>query len=198
MTDHTFGVGDKIVRFGRVYEIFKMVTEEDPFSGKTEEMMYFKPVFEGDDSRSLICAIPVNNICLTNIRLPMSQAECDQLLALLDSKYEMKGRFNTRLAKDVLKTNEPDKIAMMLKKLAIVKRDPDVNFTYTKKTVFRQGLKRLQEEVALVKGISLEEARKKLIGLLQSQAAQSLPLDDDDDFEADDESLNLCLDEIEE
>ena len=95
----------------------------------------------------------------------------------------MKGRFNTRLAKEVLKTNEPEKIAMMLKKLAIVKRDPDVNFTYTKKTVFRQGLKRLQEEVALVKGISLEEARKKLIKMLQSQAAQSLPLDENDDLD---------------
>ncbi|KUK79303.1 MAG: Transcriptional regulator [Microgenomates bacterium 39_7] len=183
MTDHKFKIGDKIVRFGRVYEIFKISIEENPDTGEDEELIYFKPVYESQANKTLICAIPVSNIDLTNIRLPMSEEECDNLLDLLDSKYEMKGRFNTRLAKEVLKTNEPEKIAMMLKKLAIVKRDPDVNFTYTKKTVFRQGLKRLQEEVALVKGISLEEARKKLIKMLQSQAAQSLPLDEDGDLD---------------
>jgi RNA polymerase-interacting CarD/CdnL/TRCF family regulator len=183
MTDHKFKIGDKIVRFGRVYGIFKISVEENPDTGEDEELIYFKPVYESQANRTLICAIPISNIELTNIRLPMSEEECDSLLDLLDSKYEMKGRFNTRLAKEVLKTNEPEKIAMMLKKLAIVKRDPDVNFTYTKKTVFRQGLKRLQEEVALVKGISLEEARKKLIKMLQSQAAQSLPLDENDDLD---------------
>jgi len=183
MIDHEFKVGDKIVRFGRVYEIFKISSEENCDSGEMEKLMYFRPVYESQANKTLICAIPINNIELTNIRLPMSEEECDQLLTLLDSQYEMKGRFNTRLAKDVLKSNEPEKIAMMLKKLAIVKRDPDVNFTYTKKTVFRQGLKRLQEEVALVKGIPLEEARKKLIALLKSQAVQNLPLDDDDDLE---------------
>lgn len=183
MIDHEFKVGDKIVRFGRVYEIFKISEEENFDSGEMEKLMYFRPVYESQANRTLICAIPINNIELTNIRLPMSEGECDKLLELLDSQYEMKGRFNTRLAKDVLKSNEPEKIAMMLKKLAIVKRDPDVNFTYTKKTVFRQGLKRLQEEVALVKGIPLEEARKKLIMLLKSQAVQNLPLDEDDDLE---------------
>jgi len=176
-------VGDKIVRFGRVFEIFKIAQEENPDTGEKEMMMYFKPVYESQANRTLICAIPLSNLDLTNIRLPMCEDECDKLLSLLDSVYEMKGRFNTRLAKDVLKSNEPEKIALMLKKLAIVKRDPDVNFTYTKKTVFRQGLKRLQEEVALVKGISLEEARKTLIKLLKSQAVQNLPLDEDDDLE---------------
>ena len=176
-------VGDKIVRFGRVYEIFKIVEEENPDTGVQEEMIYFKPVYESQANKTLICAIPLQNLDLTNVRLPMCGEDCDRLLELLDSMYEMKGRFNTRLAKDVLKSNEPEKIAMMLKKLAIVKRDPDVNFTYTKKTVFRQGLKLLQEEVALVKCISLEEARKMLIKLLKSQAVQNLPLDEDDDLE---------------
>ena len=183
MKDCNLKVGDKIVRFGRVYEIFKVAQEENPDSGEVEEMVYFKPLYESQANKTLICAIPVKNLDLTNIRLPICEEECDRLLTLLDSAYEMKGRFNTRLAKDVLKSNDPEKIAMMLKKLAIVKRDPDVNFTYTKKTVFRQGLKRLQEEIALVKGISLEEARKTLICLLKSQAVQNLPLDEDDDFE---------------
>lgn len=183
MTDEKFKVGDKIVRFGRVFEIFKMAQEENPDTGEEEELIYFRPVYESQANRTLICAIPISNIELTNIRRPMSEEECDKLLDFLDSKYEMKGRFNTRLAKEVLKTNEPEKIVMMLKKLAIVKRDPDVNFTYTKKTVFRQGLKRLQEEVALVKEIPLEEARKRLIKLLKSQAVESLPLDEDDDLE---------------
>jgi RNA polymerase-interacting CarD/CdnL/TRCF family regulator len=183
MIDHQFKEGDKIVRFGRVYEIYKIAEEENPETGEREELMYFKPVYESQANRTLICAIPIKNLELTNIRMPMCEAECDELLQLLDSKYEMKGRFNTRLAKEILKSNEPDKIAMMLKKLAIVKRDPDTNFTYTKKTVFRQGVKLLQEEIALVKCIPLEEARNKVIGILKKQAAQNLPLDEDDDFD---------------
>ncbi len=183
MIDHKLKVGDKIVRFGRVYEVFEISEDENLETGEPEEIMHFKPVYESRANRTLTCAIPVNNLELTDIRLPMSEEKCDQLLKLLDSEYEMKGRFNTRLAKEVLKSNEPEKIAIMMKKLAIVKRDPDTNFTYTKKTVFRKGVMLLQEEIALVKGISLEEARKKVIGILKKQAAQNLPLDEDDDFE---------------
>jgi RNA polymerase-interacting CarD/CdnL/TRCF family regulator len=100
---------------------------------------------------------------------------------MLKGKIEMKKRFNTRLAKEILKSNDPQKIAMMLKKLAIVRRDPDTNFTYTKKRVFRQGLRRIQEEIALVKGMEIEKANQLIKDILQKQAVKSFPIEEDED-----------------
>jgi RNA polymerase-interacting CarD/CdnL/TRCF family regulator len=111
----------------------------------------------------------------------MSKEEMEELLDFLRSKIEMKKRFNTRQAKEILKSNDAEKIAMILKKLAIVRRDPDTNFTYTKKRVFRQGLKRLQEEVALVLGEELEDTRKMLLDILKEQAVISFPLDEEEE-----------------
>lgn len=179
MTQQQYKVGDKLVRFGRVYEIFD-ITKEENDKGEPEKIIHFKPVYTTQANRSLICAIPISNIDKTNIRAPMSEEQVDELLDLFKSKIDMKKRFNTRQAKELLKSNDPDKIAMILKKLAIVKRDPDTNFTYTKKRVFRQALKRVQEEVALVKGIELEEAHKMLKDILERQAVKSFPIEEEE------------------
>jgi len=180
MIDQSFKKGDKIVRFGRVFEIFKIQAEKNSETGESERLMYFRPVYETLADKTLICSIPINNVDQTNIRRPMSDEQVDDLLTMLVSKIEVEDRFNTRLAKEVLKSNDPGKIALILKKLAIVERDPDTNFTYTKKRVFSQGLKRLQEEIALVKKISLEEACQKLIKLLKRQAVKSFPIEIDE------------------
>jgi RNA polymerase-interacting CarD/CdnL/TRCF family regulator len=176
-------VGDKIIRFGKVYEIFKLVEEKNPETEELEKIIYFKPVYESQDSQTLICSIALSNLDLTDIRRPLSEDEVDELLDFLRSKIEMKSRFNTRSAKELIKSNEPKKIAMILKKLAIVRRDPDTNFTYTKKRLFKSALKKLQEEVALVKGTSTKEAQEMIIEILKQQAAKSFILDDDDDLD---------------
>lgn len=176
-------VGDKIIRFGKVYEIFKLAKEENLETGKEEEVIYFKPVYESQESQTLICSIAISNLELTDIRRPLPEKEIDELLDFLRSKIEMKNRFNTRSAKELIKSNEPKKIAMILKKLAIVRRDPDTNFTYTKKRLFKSALKKLQEEVALVKGISTKEAQEMILEILKKQAAKSFILDEDDDVD---------------
>jgi len=181
MTDKKFKVGDKIVRFGKVFEIFKTSKEENIDTGEVEEMIHFKPAYETNANQTLICCIAVSNLDLTNIRRPLTEAEVDKLLDYLKSKIEMKSRFNTRSAKETIKSNEPEKIALILKKLAIVRRDPDTNFTYTKKRLFRRALKRLQEEVALVKGLSLEEAQELILNILQQQTVKSFSLEEDDE-----------------
>lgn len=181
MTDKKFKVGDKLVRFGRVFEIFEVVEEENPETEEKEEVIRFKPVYKTQANRSLTCAIPTSNIDKTNIRIPMNEEEVDELLDLLKSKIEMKKRFNTRQAKEILKSNDPDKIATILKKLAIVRRDPDTNFTYTKKRVFRQALKRLQEEIALVKDMSIEETNQMIKDILKKQAVKSFPIEEEEE-----------------
>lgn len=181
LSEIKFKKGDKIVRFGRVYEIFKITEDENPVTEEEETIIHFKPLYETQANQSLICAIPVDNLDKTSIRQPMSKEEMEELLDFLKSKIEMKKRFNTRQAKEILKSNDAEKISLILKKLAIVRRDPDTNFTYTKKRVFRQGLKRLQEEVALVMGMDLSETRTMLLDILKEQAVISFPLDEEED-----------------
>lgn len=181
MANAKFKKNDKIVRFGRVYEIFDITAEVNPLTEEKEEVIHFRPVYETQANKTLICAIPISNLEKTNIRRPLSEDEIDELLGFLGEKYDMKKRFNTRAAKDTLKSNDPQKIALILKKLAIVRRDPDTNFTYTKKRIFRKALKRLQEEVALVKGIDLDEARDMLQKTLFKQAKISFQLDEEED-----------------
>jgi RNA polymerase-interacting CarD/CdnL/TRCF family regulator len=180
-----YKVGDKIVRFGRVYEIFK-VTEEPVLEGEgTEEIIHFRPVYETVANKSLICSIPAENVEKTNMRQPLSKEEVEELIDFLRETIEMKKRFNTRQAKELLKSNDPDKIAMILKKLAIVKHDPDTNFTYTKKRIFRKAIKRLQEEIALVKDMDLDETEKMLTEILDKQGIASMdkygPDEEDED-----------------
>ena len=177
-----FKKGDKLVRFGRVYEIYKVSNEEDPETGEKERYIHFQPVYETQANRSLVCAIPISNIDKTNIRQPMSEEEEDELLEMrMEMVEDQTKRFNTRQAKEVLKSNDPRKIALILKRLAVVRRDPDTNFTYTKKRIFRKGMKRLQEEIALVKKMELEETSQMLRDLLKKQAVKSLPLDEEED-----------------
>lgn len=177
----SFKVKDKIVRFGKVYEIFKISQEKHPETGELEEIIHFRPGYETQANQTLTCSIAVSNLDLTNIRKPMSEKEVDELLEYLGSELEMKGRFNTRSAKETIKSNEPKKIALILKKLAIVKKDPDTNFTYTKKRLFKRALSRLQEEVALVKNLQLEEAQELILKLLQQQADKNFTLDIDEE-----------------
>ncbi len=177
-----FKKGDKLVRFGRVYEIFKITKEENPDTEEKEQYIHFQPVYETQANRSLVCAIPISNIEKTNIRRPMSVEEVDKLLDLMMDKVDNPTkRFNTRQAKEVLKSNDPRKISLILKRLAVVRRDPDTNFTYTKKRIFRKGMKRLQEEIALVKDMDIDETSQMLRDLLKKQAVKSLPLDEDEE-----------------
>lgn len=182
MMDNNFKLGDKIVRFGRVFEVFEIKKEELPDSEEKQDVIYFRPMYKSNSTRSLICAIPVQNLDKTNMRRPMSKDRFKELLSLLKEKVDDPfKRFNTRQAKEVLKTNEPKKIALILKRLAVVRRDPDTNFTYTKKRLYRMGMKRLQEEIALVKEMELSKANEMLERILKKQAEDSIPLEEEEE-----------------
>ncbi len=167
--DKNFKVGDKIVRFGRVYEIFKITELEAIEDQEPDQVIHFRPVYDSQATRSLTCSIPVSSIDQTNMRRPMSEQEVDELLKEMAQKVAADKNFNTRQAKEVLKMNDPHKIALILRHLAMIRENPNVNFTYTKKRIFRTAMKRLQEEIALVKGWELDEAQKKIQKILQKQ-----------------------------
>lgn len=155
-----FKVGDKIVDFGQVYRILKIEKRKNA-KGEEEKVIHFKPHFKTKQNKSLVCSIPVKNIDLAHIRRPISKKELKKLLKELSKKPEKK-TVNTKKTRDALNLNDPYKTAQVLRKVWADKNDESTSFTKAKSDIFSLSMKRLVEEVALVEGVSVAKARKKI------------------------------------
>lgn len=162
----TFKVGDKIVRFGQVYRIFR-IKKQKRTKDEKETIIFFSPYLKTRKNRTLICSIPVNNIDKTNIRRPISKKGLRQLFKKLSQKSDIKTPFNTTKARGQLSLNDPYENVEILKHLWQEKKNESTSFTKTREDVFRLALKRLMEEVALVKGVSIGEARRQIKAALE-------------------------------
>jgi len=153
-------VGDKIVRLGRVYKIFK---SEKRKKGKSwEKIIFFKPFFKRQGRRTLVCSIPAKNIEKTGIRRLFTKKKLQKILTELGKKSTVKTSLGVAQAKKILKENNPYKTARVLKYFWLDKHDESTNFTKSRKDVFKMAMRRLVEEVAFVKSISLTKAKKKI------------------------------------
>ena len=157
-----FRIDDKIVRFGRVYRIFK-IKKQKTFKGKKEKTIFFKPYFKTKkEERDLIFSLPIEKISKINIRKPFSKNEIRELLSRLSEKSDVKEYINVTKAREVLTQNDPNKIVEILRTLWGEKNDESKNLTKSKKDIFKLSIKHLVEEIAFVLGISLVTARKRV------------------------------------
>lgn len=156
--DKMFKVGDKIVRFGQVYKIFKIKSTE----GKRGKVIFFRHYFKSKQNKTLIYSIPVKNIDKTNIRRPVSKEELKLLVKKLSKKSDVKKPINLVQARGVLCLNDIYETAQILKSLWIEENDESANFSESKKDVFGLSKEQLVEEIAFVSGISLVMAREKI------------------------------------
>lgn len=156
----TFKIGDKIVRFGQVYRIFKIKNTKSKDRG--EKVILFRPYFKTKENRSLIYSIPIDSIDKTNIRKPISKKELRQLLKELSKRPDVKTPIDISKTKERLTLNDPYENVQILKRLRGEKNDESTNFTKSRHDVFKLAIGRLVEEVAFVSGVSLIKARKKI------------------------------------
>lgn len=156
-----FKIGDKIIRSGRVYRIFKIKNKKNG-EGKKQKIVFFRPYFKKRKNGSLICSLPVANIDKESIRRPISKKELRQLLKKLSQKLKLKTKVEVSRVKDVLKKSDPHKAAKFLKCLWIEKSDESINLTKSKQEVLKLLIRYLVEEIALVGNISLAKARNKI------------------------------------
>lgn len=156
-----FKVGDKIVHFGQVYKIFKIIKQKITRE-KEEKIIFFKPYLKTRKNRTLICSIPVNNIGKTNIRRSISKKELRPLLKKMAKKFDLKKPVNLAQAREALGSNNIQETIQVLKSLWRERNDQSVNFTESRKNFFRRLMKQLAEEIAFGSGISLVQARKKI------------------------------------
>lgn len=151
-------VGDKIVDFGKVYEIFEIGEKE--VLGEKEKAIFFKPFYETRANKDLVCSIPRENLDETDIRLPTPKKALKKALKELKQPVEEIRRLNLSRNRGVMASNELEKTIEVVRQLWAVKEDEDHNFTTTKKRAYRTLMRRLVEEVGLVYDKDLKEARR--------------------------------------
>lgn len=164
--DQKFKVGDKIVRFGEVYEIFKIETRTDS-KGKQEEVIYFRLCIKTEQNKSLVHSIPVKNINKTCTRRLISKKEGELLLKKLSEKSETKVPINIKEAKWKLNLSDPYNSVLVLKGLWLEKKDV-LNFTESKREMFKLSMRLLVEELVFVSNISLSESKRRVEAALES------------------------------
>lgn len=158
--DKTFKVGDKIVRFGQLFRVFKIKKQKN--KNKEEKIILFKPYFKTKENKFLVCSIPAASIDKTNIRKPISKKKLRGLLKELSKRSDVKTPIDISKAKQKLTLNNPKINVQILKRLWKEKSDESTNFSKSKHDIFKLAVGRLVEEVAFVGGISLIKARKKI------------------------------------
>lgn len=161
MKNKIFKVGDKIINFNKVYRIFKIIKQKDK-DKKEEIILSFRPYFQAKGERSLTFSIPVDSIDKTNIRKPMSKKELKQLLSELSKTPNIETPIDIIKTREQLSLNDPNIHVQILKCLWKEKKDGITNFTKIKSDVLGLAIKLLMEEVALVSGVSLKKAEKKI------------------------------------
>lgn len=162
----TFKVGDKIIDFGHVYRIFKIKNKKGK-DGDKKKFIFFRPYFKKKEDKGLVFSIPVINLDKANIRRPLSEKKLKKVFKKLSGKLKTTKALNISKAQDRLNLNNPFKTARILKRLWADKKDKSTNFTRSKRKTFDLAMKRMIEEVALVKDISLRKARDKIKAALE-------------------------------
>jgi RNA polymerase-interacting CarD/CdnL/TRCF family regulator len=155
-----YKVGDKIVSFGQIYRIFKI--RKKKFKDGTKRVIFYRPYYKNQENRTIICSIPVENICMTEMRKPISRTDLQQLLEKLSRKANKVDELDTNKAKEMLGENNPNKTVGILRILWRVKNDEDMNFTKSQKDVLNLAIERLVEEVAFVGKMSIDKAGEKI------------------------------------
>lgn len=148
----TFKVGDKIIRSGQVFRIFKI---EKNKSG--EEVIYFKPVFSDHNNGDLICSIPVKNFDMTTLRRPLEAKEIMTIKRKLAKFDNLEYPTDVNTVKDMLKLNNPKKTAKAIKSLWIEKLNEDKPLSRSKKEAIDLAMCKFVEEMAFVLDDSLEK-----------------------------------------
>lgn len=165
-----FEVGDKIVRFGKIYKIFK-IKNQKTIDGNEEKIIFFRPYFKAKkEKRDLTFSIPVENIDRANIRRPVSKKELKELLTELSKESDIKKFIDVGKARKTLALNDFNKTIQILKALWREKDDKSQSFTKSKKDAFDLSMKHLVEEIAFVSDLSVITARKKIKKSLEKKA----------------------------
>jgi len=157
MNKSNYRVGDKIVEFGQVFNIFQIKNQKTA-DGKFEKIIFFKPYFKINNASNIICSIPLNNIEKTEI----STTELKVLFKRLKKVNSNNISLTIIRAKELLKSDNPKIMIKLLRILYKEKKNQPDSFSKSKKDVFDSAMDKLVQEFALVSRITPDKAREKI------------------------------------
>ncbi len=156
-----FKRGDLVVDKGRVYKIFK-VRKREGDEGEEQRIVHYRPLFENRKNETLEVSIPAENMKKSGIRKPVTKKKMKEYLKSLEELKDIDKRLNIKSAKAVLGDNDIDETVEMLRMSWADKLNEEVNFTTSKRRVFKRLKSRIAAEMAAIMDISLNDAQKKI------------------------------------
>lgn len=159
-------VGDPLVRFSNIYEVFDI--KEKKLKDAVERIVFYKQVYAQRQNDTLVCSIPEDSLDKTNIREPLKESEIDQLLNDLSDPSVEQISFKRNSASKRLNDNIAEEIVRVIKNLWVDMQNDGKNLSMNKKSTFIAARKRLAQEVAYVKSITIEDAEDLIEGKLES------------------------------
>lgn len=160
-------VGDPLIRFSTVYEVFDI--KEKKQRGSVRRVVFYKQLYAQHKNDTLICSIPEENLDKANIRQPLSEREIDKLLDnLTDPEVEQISFKRNPVAKR-LNDNIAREIVGVIKNLWAEIQDNEKAPSKSKRTMLASACNRLAQEVAYVKDLSIGEAEE----LIEAQLSKA-------------------------
>ncbi len=152
-----FKKGDAIISNGKVFIITK-VKEKENMEGVKEPYIFYKPFFENNVNKSMTCSLPISSFIKTNKRKPITTEKLKELIDILTQKVKKTEKVTIIQANEILKTNNPLKIAGLAKELWSIKNDQEGKLSHTDNNILKKSLELLSQEFAFVKNLNKESA----------------------------------------
>lgn len=159
--NNSFKIGDKIVRFSRVWKIFKIEKKKDS-NGEMKKTLHYKPFFAKNLKSKISFSIPVENIGDAFIRTPISKKELKNFLKSLSEKPDLSKPLNLMKTKEELELNDFSKKINILRILHWDQKEKAESFTKSKENILKLAINKLSEEVAFIHKFSLANAKQKI------------------------------------
>jgi len=156
-------VGSRIIECGKVYTVYKI--EERLVGDKTQRIIFYKPHFVNSNYGTVICSMPEDNLTEANVRQPISTAELKEIIGKLSAKPQ-ELVLDAIDAKLTLNGNDIYKSVEILKVYWKEKNENKDAFSKSKKDILELAFEKVIEEVAVVKGVTLDAARLTLTSAL--------------------------------
>jgi len=146
-----------VVRYGRMLKVMKI----------SRGVVFLKPCFNsGNNSGGLSYSLPLKSLAMVKMRRVVTREELKKLLKLglaRPKKNESAGEI-----KDSLENNHLPETIGVVRRLWLEKKVNLGSLPGGKLNMYRQALEQLTEELAIVRGLSLEKAKVTISSALKT------------------------------
>jgi RNA polymerase-interacting CarD/CdnL/TRCF family regulator len=161
-----YQVGDILVRFGKLYKIFKIKNIEA--EGKEQKYLFYRLIFKTNYRQDVICSIPLANIEKTNIRRPLDIGQFKKFIKDLSKDIQDK-KIDVNKEKSIVYSEDLEEKSNLLSRLWCLKQDKEKNFNSSMKNLSQEVVNSVVEELAYLFDITVKEAEEKIYLNLQAE-----------------------------